>query len=872
MVLLSYIDTSTVEWIIHWLQNMYYNPFGGDSLTSSHFGCRVVPPIFPLQITLMGFMFLVISTLLSYIYSPRLDSIPPRWVLFAHGLLLFLYQQMIVVCGETFSQPIHRDGNWQVDQISGTFDAVDGKQARRTSSSSPLGELFDHGCDALACAFASLAFGSTIMSGGTTFWFWVITAVPFYLATWEHYFTNTLILPVINGPTEGLMLIYLCHFFTAIVGADWWAQPFGKSLPFLSWVPLINEIPINKVTLFAIIVFAIIPTSLFNVYNVCKVVRARKGSMLLALAMGRKGQGLRRAVLLVGFEVCWLVAKLRKASLDPRALQFLGRLNGGSRSVAVWGRGEEEGGSSIQIVVTEGKRRSQLFFPMSAFGGGGRSFELEEAAVDAIGRWSLSIVERGQGLRRAVLLVGFEVCCLYPFVVLVGGVLIWDYLSPYDLIGNYPHLVIVGTGFAFGFLVGRMILSHLCDEPKGLKTSMCMSLFYLPFAIANALTARLNDGSFSCLLLLMTFVGSLYLHFAVSVIHEITTALGIYCFRVALPVRSGGYCVCRLETSVGCGSDPRSANASNEKKKQGTVSLPDELIFFDILTRLLVRSLLLFRSVSKLWCSLISSPAFVNLNLIQSWADHPDGFALLISVRDRCSSELVLLPASHGGDLAAHFLTLPDSTKHHSMSKNLNGLLCLHHPNRITSQLQNTFHSNNSMHICNPSTREICEIFTLGTDSWRKIYPVFLFNAMVLAWLYGFQQSVCLNNAIHCILCCKGIIVAFDLRDENFRVIPLPRADIASANLKTNLVHGIALSARPYLIQVNGLLAVICSEHEEQNMIEMWVLKDYHSELWIMQSITFLSSWADLVCPLPYGTIYTGGVLLVPHIALHEQC
>lgn len=28
---------------------------------------------------------------------------------------------------------------------SQTFDAVDGKQARRTNSSSPLGELFDHG-------------------------------------------------------------------------------------------------------------------------------------------------------------------------------------------------------------------------------------------------------------------------------------------------------------------------------------------------------------------------------------------------------------------------------------------------------------------------------------------------------------------------------------------------------------------------------------------------------------------------------------------------------------------------------------------------------------------------------------------------------
>ncbi|RVX06175.1 Choline/ethanolaminephosphotransferase 1 [Vitis vinifera] len=92
-----------------------------------------------------------------------------------------------------------------------------------------------------------------------------------------------------------------------------------------------------------------------------------------------------------------------------------------------------------------------------------------------------------------------EACCwalamLYPFAVLMGGVLAWDYLSPSDIMGNYPHLVIVGTGLAFGFLVGRMILAHLCDEPKGLKTGMCMSLLYLPFAIANALTARLNDG------------------------------------------------------------------------------------------------------------------------------------------------------------------------------------------------------------------------------------------------------------------------------------------------------------------------------------------------------------------------------------------
>lgn len=338
----------------------------------------------PNMITLTGFMFLLTSALLGVIYSPQLDSPPPRWVHFAHGLLLFLYQ---------------------------TFDAVDGKQARRTNSSSPLGELFDHGCDALACAFESIAYGSTAMCGRDTFWFWVISAVPFYGATWEHYFTNTLILPAINGPTEGLMLIYVVHFLTAFVGAEWWAQQFGKSVPFLSWVPFFNEIPTHRVVLFLMIVFAVIPTVAFNVYNVYEVVQARKGSMLLALAM------------------------------------------------------------------------------------------------------------------------------LYPFVVLLGGVLTWDYLSPSDIIAKYPHLIVVGTGLAFGYLVGRMILAHLCDEPKGLKTGMCMSLLYLPLAIANTLTARLNDGvplidEGLVVVGYCLFTVALYLYFATSVIHEITTALGIYCFRI----------------------------------------------------------------------------------------------------------------------------------------------------------------------------------------------------------------------------------------------------------------------------------------------------------------------------------------------------
>ncbi|PPR94806.1 hypothetical protein GOBAR_AA25858 [Gossypium barbadense] len=110
-----------------------------------------------------------------------------------------------------------------------------------------------------------MAFGSTAMCRGDSFWFWVISSIPFYGATWEHYFTNALILPVVNGPTEGLALIYGLHFMTTIVGAQWWAQPFQQSIPFLSWIPYVNELPTYKAAVYLLTPIAILPTVACNV-------------------------------------------------------------------------------------------------------------------------------------------------------------------------------------------------------------------------------------------------------------------------------------------------------------------------------------------------------------------------------------------------------------------------------------------------------------------------------------------------------------------------------------------------------------------------------------------------------------------------------
>merc|ERR1719428_907719 len=41
-----------------------------------------------------------------------------------------------------------------------TFDAVDGKQARRTGTSSALGNLLDHGCDSVAIVLISFLYAA----------------------------------------------------------------------------------------------------------------------------------------------------------------------------------------------------------------------------------------------------------------------------------------------------------------------------------------------------------------------------------------------------------------------------------------------------------------------------------------------------------------------------------------------------------------------------------------------------------------------------------------------------------------------------------------------------------------------------------------
>eukprot|EP01091_Cochliopodium_minus_P000488 TRINITY_DN1044_c2_g1_i1.p1 TRINITY_DN1044_c2_g1~~TRINITY_DN1044_c2_g1_i1.p1 ORF type:complete len:380 (-),score=58.86 TRINITY_DN1044_c2_g1_i1:73-1212(-) len=156
--------------------------------------------IAPNLITLIGFVANTICYLLFWYYSTDFITNSPVFVYFASGILIFFYQ---------------------------TMDNLDGKQARRTKSSSPLGELFDHVCDAssllmlVSVILISLRGGKYYMVMSFT-----LTAIQFYLTHWEEYFTGVLLMGKWDGPTEGQIMIISVTVFQGVMilvgNEDFW--------------------------------------------------------------------------------------------------------------------------------------------------------------------------------------------------------------------------------------------------------------------------------------------------------------------------------------------------------------------------------------------------------------------------------------------------------------------------------------------------------------------------------------------------------------------------------------------------------------------------------------------------------------------------
>ncbi|KAG6330161.1 hypothetical protein ID866_8929 [Astraeus odoratus] len=157
----------------------------------------------PNTITLLGLAIVAFNVVTLLIYDPLYytdkdgPSGPPKWIYFTWAIGLFLYQ---------------------------SFDAVDGKQARRTGMAGPLGEMFDHGCDAINTTL-EVILAARALNLGRSWWTvasQIATLANFYLTTWEEYYTGTLYLGPFSGPVEGILMIVLIYIVSGIFGPSFW--------------------------------------------------------------------------------------------------------------------------------------------------------------------------------------------------------------------------------------------------------------------------------------------------------------------------------------------------------------------------------------------------------------------------------------------------------------------------------------------------------------------------------------------------------------------------------------------------------------------------------------------------------------------------
>lgn len=187
--------------------------------------CRTPLWVAPNLITVSGLACNAATTLLLAALCPTATEAAPRWVYSLCALGLFIYQSL---------------------------DAIDGKQARRTGSSSPLGELFDHGCDAISTVLLAMGVVVTLRLGtdcDLLFLLFFLGVFMFYCAHWQTYVTGTMRFGKIDV-TEVQLVIVGIFLLAAACGPDVWDHRVPVLDMRLKLVPVLLEVLASVFTCF----------------------------------------------------------------------------------------------------------------------------------------------------------------------------------------------------------------------------------------------------------------------------------------------------------------------------------------------------------------------------------------------------------------------------------------------------------------------------------------------------------------------------------------------------------------------------------------------------------------------------------------------
>jgi len=160
----------------------------------------------PNTVTLIGFVFMAASYGTMLFYDSTFTKDIPHWIYIFASVCQFIYQ---------------------------TLDAVDGKHARTTKCSSPLGQLFDHGCDSFSMCFLILTVCQMTRLGPSNelLFFSGLIQLGFFCANWGEYHSGVLTTSVTYfGVTEGELLILGCLFIAGVFGPGVWDLSIAQLL------------------------------------------------------------------------------------------------------------------------------------------------------------------------------------------------------------------------------------------------------------------------------------------------------------------------------------------------------------------------------------------------------------------------------------------------------------------------------------------------------------------------------------------------------------------------------------------------------------------------------------------------------------------
>ena len=290
------------------------------------------------------------------------------------------------------------------------------------------------------------------------------------------------------------------------------------------------------------------------------------------------------------------------------------------------------------------------------------------------------------------------------------------------------------------------------------------------------------------------------------------------------------------------------------------MSIPLDVIT-EILSLLPVKSLLRFRCVSKQFCASIDSPEFVKLHLSRSKETYSKSSIILefysgffsvnmdsldIAVQlldhplDSYPKKPIKVIGSCNGLLALQrhwrneVYLLNPSTKKHQLLPNIVFDSESHHNKTVIDQFGFGYDASIDDYkmVRIVMRKKQVFVYSLKTNSWKRVQD-FSYHSALTATLRG--RGAVVGGALNWVElewdCHPLLITAFDLKNENFFVVPLPDE---MTNEKSSFTYFSNLSV------LGGCLSVTCANRRNNTRNN-----DYY-DIWVMKEYGIKESWTKL--------------------------